>query len=156
MGSLMHGYLQEGQLFTHSSNDWSVGPGLLAPIFQGGQLRANRRAAVAAFDAAEANYRQTVLTAFSNVADALRALQADALALQAQVEAQHQAREAFDMASYQFNVGGTSYLTLLNAQQQLQQTRIAVVQAQADRFADTMALFQALGGGWWSDEHGRN
>jgi outer membrane protein TolC len=106
---------------------------------------------VAAFDAAAANYRQSVLTAFANVADALRALQTDAEALQAQVEAQHQARDAFNMASYQFNVGGASYLTLLNAQQQLQQTRIAVVQAQADRFADTVALFQALGGGWWND-----
>lgn len=148
--------LKTSQLFKNASNDWSVDPGLLAPIFQGGTLRANRRAAVAAFDEAEANYRETVLTAFSNVADALRALQTDALALQAQVEAQRQAREAFDMASYQFNVGGTSYLTLLNAQQQLQQTRIAVVQAEADRFADTVALFQALGGGWWSDEHGRN
>jgi NodT family efflux transporter outer membrane factor (OMF) lipoprotein len=140
------------QLFTPSSNIWGFGPGLLAPIFSGGQLQANRRAAIAAFDAAAANYRQTVLTAFSNVADALRALQTDALALQAQIEAQRQARDAFNMASYQFNVGGTSYLTLLNAQQQLQQTRIAVVQAQADRFADTVALFQALGGGWWKDE----
>ncbi|HEX4585722.1 MAG TPA: efflux transporter outer membrane subunit [Burkholderiaceae bacterium] len=138
------------QLFTSNATVWTLGGGLLAPIFSGGQLQANRRAAVAAFDAAAANYRQTVLTAFANVADALRALQTDALALQAQVEAQHQAREAFNMASYQFNVGGTSYLTLLNAQQQLQQTRIAVVQAQADRFADTVALFQALGGGWWN------
>jgi NodT family efflux transporter outer membrane factor (OMF) lipoprotein len=143
--------LKASQLFKPATNDWSIGPGLLAPIFQGGSLRANRRAAMAALDAAQANYRQTVLTAFSNVADALRALQTDALALQAQVEAQHQAREAFNMASYQFNVGGTSYLTLLNAQQQLQQTRIAVVQAQADRFADTVALFQALGGGWWNE-----
>jgi len=148
--------LKASQLFTGDSNVWGIGPGLLAPIFEGGQLRANRRAAIAAFDAAAANYRQTVLTAFSNVADALRALQTDALALQAQVEAQRQAREAFNMASYQFNVGGTSYLTLLNAQQQVQQTRIAVVQAQADRFADTVALFQALGGGWWSSDHGRN
>jgi outer membrane protein TolC len=123
---------------------------LVAPIFSGGQLQANRRAAIAAFDAAAANYRQTILTAFANVADALRALQTDAFALQAQIEAQRQARDAFNMASYQFNVGGASYLTLLNAQQQLQQTRIAVVQAQADRFADTVALFQALGGGWWN------
>ena len=139
------------QLFTRDSNAWGIGPGLLAPIFNGGQLRANQRAAAAAFDAAAANYRQAVLTAFANVADALRALQTDALALQAQAEAQHQAHDTFNMASYQFNVGAVSYLTLLNAQQQYQQTRIAVVQAQADRFADTVALFQALGGGWWSD-----
>ena len=140
-----------GQLFKSDSSIWGLGAGLVAPIFSGGQLQANRRAAIAVFDASAANYRQTILTAFSNVADALRALQTDALALQAQVEAQHQARDAFNMASYQFNVGGASYLTLLNAQQQLLQTRIAVVQAQADRFADTVALFQALGGGWWSN-----
>jgi NodT family efflux transporter outer membrane factor (OMF) lipoprotein len=138
------------QLFNSNSSAWSLGGGLLAPIFSGGQLQANRRAAIAAYDAAAANYRQTVLAAFANVADALRALQTDALALQAQIEAQHQARDAFEMASRQFNVGAASYLTLLNAQQQVQQTRIAVVQAQADRFADTVALFQALGGGWWN------
>ena len=139
------------QLFKPNSSVWSLGGGLLAPIFSGGQLQSNRRAAIAAFDAAAANYRQTVLTAFANVADALRALQTDALALRAQVEAQHQAQAAFELASRQFNVGAVSYLTLLNSQQQLQQTRIAVVQAQADRFADTVALFQALGGGWWND-----
>ena len=142
--------LSTGQLFTGDSNTWGVGPGLLAPLFNGGQLRANQRAAAAAFDAAAANYRQAVLTAFANVADALRALEADAQALQAQAEAQRQAHDAFNMASYQFNVGAVSYLTLLNAQQQYQQTRVAVVQAQADRFADTVALFQALGGGWWN------
>jgi NodT family efflux transporter outer membrane factor (OMF) lipoprotein len=138
------------QLFKSSTTAWTLGGGLVAPLFNGGQLRATRRAAVAAFDAASANYRETVLVAFSNVADALRALQTDALALQAQIEAQHQAQEAFALASRQFNVGAVSYLTLLNSQQQLQQTRIAVVQAQADRFADTVALFQALGGGWWN------
>jgi NodT family efflux transporter outer membrane factor (OMF) lipoprotein len=139
------------QLFKSNSSAWGLAAGVLAPLFSGGQLQAERRAAVAAYDAAAANYRETVLTAFANVADSLRALQTDALALQAQVEAQHQAQDAFNMASYQFNVGAVSYLTLLNAQQQFQQTRIAVVQAQADRFADTVALFQALGGGWWSD-----
>ena len=141
-----------GQLFKSNSSVWGLGAGLLAPIFNGGQLLANRRAAVGAFDAAAANYRQVVLAAFANVADSLRALQTDALALQAQVEAQHQAQDAFQLASRQFNVGAVSYLALLNSQQQLQQTRIAVVQAQADRFADTVALFQALGGGWWNHE----
>jgi len=139
------------QLFKSNASAWGLAAGVLTPLFSGGQLQAERRAAVAAYDAAAANYRETVLTAFANVADSLRALQTDALALQAQVEAQHQAQETFNMASYQFNVGAVSYLTLLNAQQQFQQTRIAVVQAQADRFADTVALFQALGGGWWND-----
>ena len=145
--------LSPGSLFKHDSTVWGIGPSLLVPIFSGGQLQANRREAIAAFDAAAANYRQTVLAAFASVADALRALEADAVALQAQAEAQRQAREAFEMASRQFNVGAVNYITLLNTQQQLQQTRIAVVQAQADRFADTVALFGALGGGWWNDAH---
>jgi NodT family efflux transporter outer membrane factor (OMF) lipoprotein len=150
-GNIGSAAIGASQLFNSNSSVWDLGAGLLAPIFNGGQLLANKRAAAAAFDAAAANYRQTVLTAFANVADALRALQTDASALQAQVEAQHQAQDAFQLASRQFNVGAVSYLTLLNSQQQLLQTRIAVVQAQADRFADTVALFQALGGGWWNE-----
>jgi NodT family efflux transporter outer membrane factor (OMF) lipoprotein len=144
--------LGSSQLFTSNSLVWGLGAGLAAPIFNGGQLQANRRAAVAAFDAAAASYRQTVLVAFGGVADALRSLESDARALQAQADAQAQANAALELASRQFNVGAVSYLTLLNAQQQAQQTRIAVVQAQADRLADTVALFQALGGGWWNDE----
>src|SRR6266853_456869 len=139
-------------LVNSNSSGWGLGAGRSAPFLDGGQVLANRRSAVSAFDAAAANYRQVVLAACANVADSLRALQTDALALQAQVEAQHQAQDAFQLASRQFNVGAVSYLALLNSQQQLQQTRIAVVQAQADRFADTVALFQALGGGWWNHE----
>jgi NodT family efflux transporter outer membrane factor (OMF) lipoprotein len=136
-------------LFNTNTQIWNIGAGLLQPLFHGGELIAKRRAAVAAYDQALANYRETVLQAFRNVADVLRALEADARALRAQAEAAEAARKSLDLTKEQYRLGGVSYLTLLNAQRQYQQTRINLVQAQAARFADTAALFQALGGGWW-------
>lgn len=130
---------------------WSIGAGLVQPIFRGGQLQAERRAAIAAYDAALAQYRQTVLQAFGNVADALRALEGDALALQAQVEAERLAAQRLDLTRKQWQLGGASYLALLDAQRQDAQARVALVSARATRYADTAALFQALGGGWWND-----
>ncbi len=129
---------------------WSVGAGLLQPLFRGGALNAKRRAAIAAYDEAAAQYRQTVLLAFQNVADALRALDDDARVLKAQADAEVVAREALALAERQFRLGAVSQLTLLNAQRQYHLARIALVQAQAARYADTAALFQALGGGWWT------
>ena len=123
---------------------------MLQPVFHGGELTARRRAAVAAYDAASAQYRETVLQAFQNVADVLRALDADALALKAQAEAEAAARDSRDITGKQFSLGAVSYLTLLDSERQYQQARIALVQAQAVRYADTAALFQALGGGWWN------
>jgi len=131
---------------------WSLGAGILQPLFHGGELTAKRRAAIAAYEQAEAQYRETVLQAFQNVADALRALEADARALKAQSDAEAVAREALGLAQRQFQLGAVSYLALLNAQRQYEQTRVALVQAQATRYADTAALFQALGGGWWQRE----
>lgn len=129
---------------------WNFGAGLLQPLFHGGQLTARRRAAVAAYEQAQAQYRQTVLLAFQNVADVLRALESDARALQAQKEAESAARGTLDLTREQYKVGAVSYLALLIAEKAHQQTRIGLVQAQAARFADTAALFQALGGGWWT------
>lgn len=138
-----------GDLFHSDSVVWNLGAGLLQPLFHGGELSAKRRAAVAAYDQAMANYRETVLQAFRNVADALRALEADAQALAAQAEAEDAALKSLDITKEQFRLGAVSYLSLLDAERQYQQTRISLVQAQAARFADTAALFQALGGGWW-------
>lgn len=104
---------------------------------------------MAAYDQALANYRDTVLQAFKDVADVLRALEADARALRAEAEAAEAARKSLDLTKAQLQLGAVNYLTLLNAQRQYQQTRIGLVQAQATRFADTAALLQALGGGWW-------
>ncbi len=147
-----YGYtaLSMNQLFTPDSVVWGITAGLVQPVFRGGALAAQQRAAIAAFEEAAAVYRQTVLTAFANVADALRALEFDAQALAAQADAYAQAQAAAELAQSQFDSGSISYLSLLNAQQQYAQAAVAVVQARADRFTDTAALFQALGGGWWN------
>jgi NodT family efflux transporter outer membrane factor (OMF) lipoprotein len=137
-------------LFSGGTNIWSIGAGLVQPIFRGGELIAKRRAAIAAYDQAEAQYRETVLQAFQNVADVLRALEMDAETLKAQSDAETAARESLELARNQFELGAVSYLTLLNAERQHQQARLTLAQAQAARFADTAALFQALGGGWWN------
>jgi len=99
---------------------------------------------------AEAQYRNTVLGAFQNVADALRALQLDAATLKAQQHAVRAASDTFDLSRGQYRLGAITYVTLLNAERSYQQARLALVQAQAARYADTAALFQALGGGWWN------
>jgi outer membrane protein TolC len=127
---------------------WSLGAGLLQPLFHGGELQARERAAVAAYDAAAAQYRSTVLQAFQNVADTLTALETDARALSAQADAEAQARQNLALTTRQFELGGASSLPLFVAQQQYQQARLSLAQAQAARYADTAALFQALGGGW--------
>ena len=151
-GSLGVQSLSIGKLFAGGGQAWSLGAGLLQPIFNGGALQANKRAAIAAFDQAAAQYRQTVLVAFLNVANTLRALDSDADAVKVQAEAEALARQSLDLVTRQYRLGAVSYLGLLDAQRTVQQTRIALVQAQASRYADTAALFQALGGGWWNRE----
>ncbi len=137
-------------LFGPGSSIWTLGSGLTQPLFHGGQLLHQKRAAEAAFDQAAAQYRSTVLTAFRNVADALRALQTDADAVRERFTAERAAADSLDLARQQYADGGISYLTLLNAENTASQARISLIQAQAGRLADTAALFQALGGGWWN------
>ncbi|MBV8247788.1 MAG: efflux transporter outer membrane subunit [Comamonas sp.] len=144
------GAFKTSQLFTAASTLWSLAAGLTQPIFNGGALSAKKRAAVAAYDQAQAQYQATVLGAFQNVADALRAIESDAQALSTQAQAEALAREALALTNEQYKLGAVSYLQLLDAQRTYQQTRIGLVQAQAARYADTAALFQALGGGWWN------
>ena len=103
----------------------------------------------AAFTQAAEQYRSTVLTAFQNVADTLHALQQDAEGLSSAAAARDAAKVTLDLAQEQFNSGYAGYLPLLNAEQGYQQAVLNLVQAQANRYADTAALFQALGGGWW-------
>jgi NodT family efflux transporter outer membrane factor (OMF) lipoprotein len=139
-------------LFTGGTNVWSIGAGLLQPIFRGGELTAKRRAAIAAYDQAGFQYRETVLQAFQNVADVLRALEKDAETLKAQSEAEKAAAESLELTRSRFELGAANYLSLLNAERQLQQARLSLAEARAARFADTAALYQALGGGWWNRE----
>jgi outer membrane protein TolC len=120
------------------------------PIFQGGALLHKERAARAAYIQAAEQYRATVLTAFQNVADTLHALQQDANGLKAAAAARDAAGVTLDLTRKQFESGYSSYLSLLSAEQTYQQALLTLVQAQANRYADTAALFQALGGGWWN------
>jgi len=149
------------QLFTTGTGFWSVGADLTAPIFQGGALLHQERAARAAYRQAAEQYRSTVLTAFQDVADTLTALAQDAEALKAASTAEAAAKTALDLAQRQWQDGYAGYLSLLSAEQTYQQARINLVQAQASRYADTAALFHALGGGWWhrqglaADDHGK-
>jgi NodT family efflux transporter outer membrane factor (OMF) lipoprotein len=142
--------LTTATLFTPGTIVWSAVASGTQPLFHGFTLLHQERAARAAYDQSEAQYRSTVLTAFQNVADALRALQLDAATLKAQVAALHAASDTLDLARGQYKLGAIAYLTLLNSQRSYSQARLAVVQAQAARYADTAALFQALGGGWWN------
>src|ERR1022692_3439738 len=137
------------QLFTSGTGFWGLGAAATAPLFQGGTLLHQERAAKAAYVQAAEEYRSTVLTAFQNVADTLTALEQDADALKAAAAAADAAKVTLDLAQRQLQDGYAGYLALLNAEQSYQQDRINLVQAQANRYADTAALFQALGGGWW-------
>ena len=138
-----------GQVFKSGTGFWAVGADVAAPIFQGGTLLHQQRAAKAAYVQAAEQYRSTVLTAFQNVADTLVALEQDAAGLKTAVAATDAAKVTLDLSQRQLRDGYAGYLSVLSAEQAYQQARISLVQAQAARFADTAALFQALGGGWW-------
>ena len=144
--------IHPNDLFSSNSGYWSIAGGLLQPLFNGGALSAQRRASLAALDAAGAQYKSTVLTAFQNVADTLRALETDASALQAQVEVESLAQQSMQLSQQQYKLGGVSYLVLLDAERNYQQAHVALVQAQSARYSDTAGLFQALGGGWWNKD----
>jgi NodT family efflux transporter outer membrane factor (OMF) lipoprotein len=141
--------LEAGQMFSSGAGFWTLAGGLTQPIFQGGALLHKQRAARAAYTQAAEQYRATVLTAFQNVADTLIALQQDANGLSAAASARDAAKVTLDLAQNQFQSGYSSFLSLLTAEQTYQQASMNFVQAQANRYADTAALFQALGGGWW-------
>ena len=138
-----------GEVFGSGAGFWGLGATLTQPLLDGGTLMHRERAAKAAYVQASEQYRSTVLTAFQNVADTLAALDQDARTLKANVAAADAAKVTLDLSQRQWKAGYASYLSLLNAEQAYQQTRIALVQSQASRYADTVALFQALGGGWW-------
>lgn len=137
-------------LFKGSSTVWDAGAGLVQPLFHGGELRAKKRGAEAAYEKVSANYRGTVLNAFRDVADTLLALEMDTQSLKLQQDAERAARDAHELVSQQYAAGAASYLELLSASQQYQQALIARTQAQATRYADSAALIHALGGGWWN------
>ena len=138
--------LAADQLFNRASSAWSLIAGLTAPIYDGGTLRAEKRAAEAALRASAAHYQQTVLQAFGQVADALEALDHDAEQLDAQISAQDAAQSNLDLARASYKEGNAGILQVLDAERQYQQGRLGYVRAQAQRYVDTVQLFLALGG----------
>ena len=138
------------QLFASGSEFWAITGTVTQPIFHGGTLFHRELAAKATFDQAKAQYRSTVITAFQNVADALHAIHSDAVALQKAVASEHAAGRSLDIARRRMELGDINYLGLFIAQQTYQQAVLALALAKAARYADTVALFQALGGGWWN------
>ena len=138
-----------GQVFGPGTNFWSIGSNLTATIFDGNALLHQERAARAAYTQAAEQYRSTVLNAFQNVADSLTALEQDAEGLKAAASAEAAAKTTLELTQRRARDGYAGYLALLNAEQTYQQARIALIQAQTNRYTDTAALFQALGAGWW-------
>ncbi len=139
-----------GQLFGAGTSFWTIGANLAQTVFDGGALLAKERAARAALDQAKAQYQSAVTTAFQNTADALEAVHYDADALTADAVAGTAASEAVARAKHQQALGDTGMPAVLLAEQSNQQAQIALIQARASRYADTVGLFQALGGGWWN------
>lgn len=134
-----------------SVNVWSIAAGLVQPVFRGGELRARKRAAEAAYDQSLAAYRQAVLGGLQQVGDTLRALQADADVLRARAEAEQAARATLATTSEQYRLGGVSQFAVIDAERQYRQASLALSEATVNRFADSAALLQALGGGWWHE-----
>lgn len=137
-------------LFTTGTGFWSLGASVTQPLFDGGALKHKQRGAEASYRQAAAQYRGTVISAAQEVADVLHAIQSDADALKAAERAERAAARSQDIAQRQLSLGDISESTMLTTELAWQQSSIALVQAKAARFADTVALFQALGGGWWN------
>ena len=149
-GSLGSNSSSIADLFSAGTGIWSLAGSVTQTLFDAGALRHKKLAAVAAYDASAAQYRGTVISAFQDVANALRALETDADALQEQVTAERAAHDSLNLTQTQYRLGAVGYVNLLDAQQTYQNAVLARVRAQASRYSDTVALFQALGGGWWN------
>ncbi|MGA9853109.1 MAG: efflux transporter outer membrane subunit [Gammaproteobacteria bacterium] len=144
-----------GTLFDAPARVWSIGGSLLAPLFHGKALHAERDAAVDAYDAAYAQYRETVLRAFGQVTDTLNAIGNDADELKSQHDALTAAAASRQLVEAQYRVGAANYLDVLTSEQQFNKTDIAYLGALGQRYIDTAALYQALGGGWWNAKPNR-
>jgi NodT family efflux transporter outer membrane factor (OMF) lipoprotein len=144
--------LNGSNLFSPAGLVWSIAAGLAQPIFDGGMREAERRAALAAFKESAADYQQTVLQAFGQVADILQALKHDTNLLAAQSQALSMASEAVRLQRISYGSGGSGIIGLLDAQRQYQQAKLGYVRAEAQRYQDTVQLLVAMGGGWWDQK----
>ncbi len=136
-------------MFRSGGPFWTLVGGVTQPLFEGGTLLHQERAAKAALRQAAAQYQSTVIAAYQNVADTLHASLSDANTLAADVDAEHSSKVTYDLTRRQLEAGYANYLALLSAETAYQQALLTRVQAQATRYGDSIALFQALGGGWW-------
>jgi len=144
--------LDPAHLFTPAGLVWNIAAGLSAPVFDGGTREAERRVALASFRASAADYQQTVLQAFGQVADILKALSHDEQLLAAQHHALDIASESVRLQRAKYSGGGSGVIELLDAQRQYQQSRLGLVQVEAQRYQDTIQLLVAMGGGWWAND----
>jgi NodT family efflux transporter outer membrane factor (OMF) lipoprotein len=137
-------------MFRRGGPFWNLVGNATQPLFEGGTLLHRKRAADDALEQAAAQYQSSVITAYQNVADTLHQSLSDAEALGANVRAESAAKVTYDLTRRQLETGYVNYLTLLSAEAAYGQAVLNRVQAQAARYGDTVALFQALGGGWWN------
>jgi NodT family efflux transporter outer membrane factor (OMF) lipoprotein len=142
--------LEAGRIVAGAAGFWTLAGSVAQPIFQGGTLMHRERAARDAYIQAADEYQSAVLNAFQNVADTLNALQQDADGLNAAAAAADAARVSLDITRRQLEAGRVNTVAFLNVEQTYQQASLNLIQARASRLADTVALFQALGGGWWN------
>lgn len=146
--ALTQSALQPGNVFQWSSDAYTLGAGLTAPIFHGGQLRAQRQEAVQAARAAAADYRSTVVKAFAQVADLLQALANDETALAAAQRQLDTAQSSLRLNRLAFQAGGQDLLPVVDSERQVNSARLTMVRLQAQRYLDTIQLFVATGHGW--------
>jgi NodT family efflux transporter outer membrane factor (OMF) lipoprotein len=146
--ALTQGALEPAKIFSYDFSGWNVGAGLTAPLFNGGTLKANKRAAQAEARAALARYQSTVLRAFGQVADALQALAHDEDALTAQSNALASAEASLHAARLSFDKGGGTLLQVLDAQRQVHRARLGLAEARGARLADTVRLYAATAADW--------
>lgn len=141
--------LTTAKWFTPAGSVWSFGAAITGPIFHGGALVAQKRAAEDNYTAATAVYRRTVLESFAQVADALDALRHDTVLLDNARRALDASNHSLDLAQQNYDAGNTALLDLLDAERLRQHALIGYTRAEAQRYLDTSALYLAMGGGWW-------
>jgi len=145
-GSVGQQALTVGTLFAGGNGVWAFAAGLTAPVFDGGTLRAARRADIDAMQASAANYQEAVLQGLRQVADVLTGIEQDAQLLGAETRALDAAQASVNLTRESYRAGNVGVLQVLDAERAYSRARLDDVRVQAERYADTAQLFLALGG----------
>ena len=144
--NMMQEALTPAGLFRTASNAWSLAGGLTAPIFNGGTLSAEKRGAEHAYQASLAQYQQTILIAFKQVADALTALAHDDEDMTYMNNAVNIASTSLDLSRASYQAGAIGLLQLYDAQRAMAKAQLDLIRSQHQRYLDSVRLFVALGG----------